>query len=314
MAEKDDAFRVQGDVRRPWRDYLDSLAALRPALHRYCVRLTGNVWDGEDLVQDTLVRVFSLLGKIDADLENPRAYLIRTATNLWIDRMRRVAREQAVLELERAQETSVEPGDDARPAARALFTDLHPQERAAVVMKEVFDLSLDETASLLHTSVGAIKSALNRARGRLSSKRKAAGFDAPPREVVEKFLHALRAKDIEGLRALCKADLTVELVGGAEMEGFERSRMFFEHAHMVLPIPGFGTNPRWELAMYEGEPVVIGWRTLDGAEGLNEIHRIEASAGKVTRVRSYCFAPDVLQTVADDLGLKALPRPYRSPG
>src|SRR6185295_4729503 len=226
MAGKDDAFRVQGNVRRPWRDYLDSLSALRPDLHRYCVRLTGNVWDGEDLVQDTLVRVFSLLGKIDADLENPKAYLIRTATNLWIDRMRRAAREQAMLELERAETIQVEAagGDDARPAAKALFAALHPQERAAIVLKEVFDLSLDETAALLHTSSGAIKAALNRARGRLDSRRQPAGF-AAPRELVEKFMLALRAKDIEGLRALCAADLTVELVGGAELEGFDNSRM-----------------------------------------------------------------------------------------
>ena len=310
-----DAFTVQGNVRRPWRDYLDSLAALRPDLHRYCVRLTGNVWDGEDLVQDTLVRVFSLLGKIDADLKNPKAYLIRTATNLWIDRMRRQAREEAMLELEKGENAVVEPATstDARPAAAALFTDLHPQERAAVLLKDVFDLSLDESAALLHTTTGAIKAALSRARGRLASRRKAAGF-AAPRELVEKFMIALRAKDIEGLRALCAADLTVELVGGAELEGFDNSRMFFEHAHMVLPIPGFGTNPRWDLTEYEGEPMVIGYRTLDGGEGLNEIHRIEALDGRIARVRCYCFTPDVLRTVAGELGITALPRPYRSPG
>src|SRR5262249_3402664 len=54
-------FRGQRAVRGPWRAYIDGLAELRPALHRYCVRLTGNVWDGEDLVQDTLLRVFALL-------------------------------------------------------------------------------------------------------------------------------------------------------------------------------------------------------------------------------------------------------------
>ena len=116
------------------------------------------------------------------------------------------------------------------------------------------------------------------------------------------------------MRALCAADLTVELVGGAELEGFDNSRMFFEHAHMELPIPGFGTKPRWELTEYHGEPVVIGYRTLDGAEGLNEIHRIEAAEGRITRVRCYCFTPDVLSTVAGDLGINALARPYRSPG
>jgi RNA polymerase sigma-70 factor (ECF subfamily) len=67
---------MQRSVRRPWRRYLDELTAHRPALHGYCCRLTGNVWDGEDLVQDTLMRVFSPLGKTDTRLKNPKAYLI----------------------------------------------------------------------------------------------------------------------------------------------------------------------------------------------------------------------------------------------
>ena len=46
----------------------------------------------------------------------------------------------------------------------------------------------------------------------------------------------------------------------------------------------------------------------------NEIHRIEESDGRITRVRCYCFCPDTLRVVADRLGLQALPRPYRSPG
>src|SRR6516162_1402757 len=112
------AFNVQRSVRGPWRRYIDGIAQHRPALHAYCRRLTGNVWDGEDLVQDTLVRVFSLLGKTDARLENPKAYLIRTAANLWIDRVRRSAREQAAMAVEQA-EPAYEPPHrpiDTRPA------------------------------------------------------------------------------------------------------------------------------------------------------------------------------------------------------
>src|SRR6185295_7554802 len=171
-------------------------------------RLTGNVWDGEDLVQDTLVRVFSLLGKTDAGLENPRAYLVRTATNLWIDRVRRSAREQAALQLEAAEEQLQTPPalTDAKPAAHALFQVLHPQERAAIVMKEVLDLSLDETATILKTSVGAVKSALHRARDRLANKREHAGFDVPPREMVDRFMAALRDQNAEGLKAICATD------------------------------------------------------------------------------------------------------------
>jgi RNA polymerase sigma-70 factor, ECF subfamily len=307
-------FPVQRAVRRPWRRYIDSLEVHRAALHAYCCRLTGNVWDGEDLVQDTLIRVFSVLGKTDARLDNPKVYLIRTATNLWIDRVRRFAREQAILTLQPGEPAlpAAEP-IDGRPAAHAIFTRLHPQERAAIVMKDVFDLSLEETAALLNTTVGAVKSALNRGRGRLEGRRPVAGLDAPPRDLVERFMQALVAKDINALRALCDAHVTGELVGGVEAQSFDQARSFFKHAHMVMPRLGFGAKPWWKVAEYESEPVVLGFRTLDGIEGLNEVHRIEAADGRIVRLRIYCFCPETLKLVAEAVGCAALPRPHRSP-
>jgi RNA polymerase sigma-70 factor (ECF subfamily) len=321
MADPDSPFSVQPQVRPPWRRYLDALAPLRPDLHRYCCRLTGNLWDGEDLAQDTLVRVFSLLGKIDADLQNPRAYLIRTATNLWIDRMRRQSREREVLAAERSEAVGLPPVNDlsqateVREATGRFFQRLAPRERAAVLLKEVFDLSLEETASILKTTVGAVKAALHRGRGRLddADQSKRPGQSPASRQLVESFVKALAAKDLEALRALCSKDLTVELVGGAELETFEGSRGFFEHAHMVLPQLGFGENPHWELIIYRDEPIVLGFRTLDGVEGINEVHRLEEVDGGIARVRCYCFCPDTLCLLAEDLGLKALNRPYRSP-
>lgn len=313
------AFAVQTDVRAPWRRYLDSLAPLRPDLHRYCVRLTGNVWDGEDLVQDALMRVFAMMGKLDADLENPKGYLLRTATHLWIDRVRRRDLERALIARESAEDRTAQ-GDDpsqgaqVREAAGALLGALPPRERAAIVLKDVFDLSLEETASLLQTTVGAVKAALHRGRGRLDEGADGARRPVPEQAVVERFMKALAERDLDGLQALCSADLAVELVGGAQSDSFEASRNFFAHAHFVMPEIGFGENPRWELAVYEGEPIVLGFRTLDGVEGLNEVHRIEELDGEVQRVRCYCFSPDVLATVGAFLGIPALRRPYRSPG
>jgi len=317
MDQPEQPFSVQPQLRGPWRRYLDGLAPLRPQLHRYCCRLTGNVWDGEDLVQDTLVRVFALLGKVDADLAEPRAYLVRTATHLWIDRARRRARERAhAEELQRAAEPPAGSPDPAevREAAGALLQKLAPRERAAVLLKDVFDLSLEETAAMLKTTVGAVKAALSRGRGRLEADRETrpAGA-APSRELVERFVKALGGKDLETLRELCSADLTVELVGGAELETFEGSKAFFEHSHFVLPQLGFGANPRWETLVYEGEPVALGFRTLDGAEGINEVHRLEEVEGRIARIRCYCFCPDTLRALGDHLGLPALRRPYRSP-
>jgi RNA polymerase sigma-70 factor (ECF subfamily) len=307
-------FSGQRAVRRRWRRYLDRLEPYRPAVHGYCRRLTGNVWDGEDLVQDTLLKVFALLGKADVAIENPKSYLIRTATNLWIDRIRRSAREQAALALEQPDLTPPSPDvADSRPAAAALFQRLHPQERAAVVMKDVLDLSLEETAAVLRTTVGAVKSALSRARGRIDGRKPPAGFDAPPRELVDAFMRALAAKDVDAMRALCDEHLSCELVGGVEFHSFDKARTVFSHAHMVMPRLGFGERPWWKVEEYEGESMILGFRTLNGVEGLNEIHRIEAVDGRVVRVRIYCFCPETIAVIADALGVKALPRPHRSP-
>src|SRR5262245_39441787 len=319
MNQANQAFKAQKRVRGPWRRYLDALAPLRPDLHRYCCRLTGNVWDGEDLVQDTLIRVFSLLGKMDAQLQNPRAYLIRTATNLWIDRARKAAREQELVELAAQGEESVERDASLQPevfdAATGLLQRLHPQERAAVVLNDVFDYSLAETAAILKTSVGAVKSALHRARSRIDEKLPAATLQTPSRQLVEAFMRARAAKELAALEKLCAADLSIEMVGGWESDSFEQSRSFFTHAHMEMPALGFGRKPRWELLEFEGEWLVVGYRTLHGHEAVNEVHRLIENDGTITRVRSYCFCPETLAVVAERLGQQVVrrPIPHRPP-
>ena len=319
MTNLNKAFSVQRRVRGPWRRYLDTLAPLRPALHRYCCKLTGNLWDGEDLVQDTLIKVFSLLGKIDVKLDNPQAYLVRTATNLWIDRMRRVAREHALLELDTLEEdpkqSSHPTAMDVRDASRDLLQQLHPQERAAMVLKEVFDYSLEECASILKTSTGAVKSALHRGRSRVKDNLPKAGFAQPSRAMVEQFMRAIANKDLDLLEKICATDLNVEMVGGAELHSLDHSKVFFSHAHSVMPMLGFGLNPHWEVIEYEGEAMVVGYRTLHGQEGINEIHRLEILDDKIIRVRAYCFSPDVLGAIGKHLGKPVIRRPilYRSP-
>lgn len=146
-----ESFGINAAVRQPWRDFLDEIAPLRADLHRYCCGLTGSIWDGEDLTQDTLARVFVQMGKNNVDLHNPRAYLIRTATHIWIDGLRRARIErQYTQELATEALGSADANPDqlriAREAACHLFAHLAPQERAAVLLKDVLGYSLDEAA------------------------------------------------------------------------------------------------------------------------------------------------------------------------
>ncbi|MBI3799157.1 MAG: RNA polymerase sigma factor [Deltaproteobacteria bacterium] len=76
------------EIQQAWHRFLQRTEPLRPDLHRYCRALTGAVWDAEDLVQDTLLRAFAKLGEMGDKIDNPKAYLFRIASNLWVDHFR----------------------------------------------------------------------------------------------------------------------------------------------------------------------------------------------------------------------------------
>src|SRR5262245_41007822 len=179
-----------------WHRYVTVLDPIRPDLFRYCRQLTGNLWDAEDLVQETLLRGFAQLSQILYAIKSPRAYILRIATNLWIDRLRSGAVEQAALAAVRAEQAvtgaanaSPSQGPEVRDAAATLMERLAPQERAAVLLSEVFDLRLEETASILGTTVGAVKSALHRGRERLAPHAQApVRGPRPPREFLDQFV------------------------------------------------------------------------------------------------------------------------------
>jgi RNA polymerase sigma-70 factor (ECF subfamily) len=131
---------LSDDVKSSWHRFLDAFEPLRPELFRYCRALTHSAWDAEDLTQDALTRAFVTLGTLFIDLPNPRAWLFRVASNLWIDRVRRARFETASDASDEASAVAADP-DATRDAGRALLR-LGPQERVAVVLKDGFDFTL----------------------------------------------------------------------------------------------------------------------------------------------------------------------------
>lgn len=313
-----ETFAAQADVRGPWRRFIDDITPLRPDLFKYCCGLTGSLWEGEDLAQDVLLHVFGQLGKLNTDVEHPRAYLIRMATNLWFDRLRRLNLERAYAATSLAEpphdSADIGQESDVRAAANRMFLNLAPRERAAVMLVDVLDFTLAEAAELLKATIGSVKSALHRGRDRLKTAPEVAPpTSATPRALIDRFVAALSARDFEAIRAMCLASVTIEMVGGATFDGYEAGKSTFEFAHFIMPDWGFGESPRWSAAFIEGEPVAVGFRTLGGVEGVNEVWRFEMDEGGLSKVRLYCFNPEVIAEVAAALGAPALDRPYRSP-
>jgi RNA polymerase sigma-70 factor (ECF subfamily) len=310
---------LQDELRAAWQRYLDLLNPLRPDLYRYCRRLTRDLWDAEDLVQETLIRAFGSLGKHHPAVEKPRAYLLRTATNCWIDTLRRREGEARALAAT-LPAPSPEPPGAVRDAGAVLMRHLSPQERAAVLLKDVFELDLAETAEVLQTTPGAVKAALHRGRARLREAERdpeATRRPLPPAELVDRFVTAYNARDLEGLTSLLLDHASVEQLGCAYSSGRKAlEEGFLDKAlngHPEWPASFQYESARLERTLLSGEPIALGMVVRRGREALEQVMRFEEEAGHVVRIRTYAFCPEVMREIGERLGVPVRTGLYRYP-
>jgi RNA polymerase sigma-70 factor (ECF subfamily) len=294
-------------LRASWNDFVHECESLRPDLYHYCRHLTRSPWDAEDLAQDTLARAFVTLAQMGDAPPNPRAWLFRVASNLWIDRLRRVRRE---MPLDDEPSTSSDPRN-VREAAGTLLGQLSPQERAAVVLKDVFDLSLEETADTLETTVGAIKTALHRARGKLEEPAPEAPGAAPA--VLDAFCKAFNAGDIDRLAALLLDNASVEVVGATTQYGRKAAKrtvlwgMLFGASRMPDTL---GKPPRVELRTHRGEWILVHFYAHEDGEAVRALTRItRITSDGIAHVANYFYNPELVAEVCGELAL-----PWRSNG
>jgi len=311
-------------LRSSWCGFLDTYEPLRSDLYRYCRHLTRSPWDAEDLAQDTLARAFVTLGQMGEAPPNPRAWLFRVASNLWLDQLRRRRREAPLGEHDVG--TPVEDPLVPRDAAVTLIGRLSPQERAAVVLKDVFDLSLEEIAEALSTTMGAIKAALHRGRGRLIQPMTADPPRAPTPAVLDAFCKAFNAGDLDRLTALLLDTAAVEVVGATTQYGPEAARrtalhgMLFGSQRMATADTSGGIEarfiqgvlpsaPRVEVVLHRDAWIVVHWYRHRDGEAVRAITRIEPDGERVAHLENYFFNPDFIADVCGELGL-----PWRSNG
>jgi len=299
----DDAARA---LRRAWFTYLDEIEPLRSPLHAYGMRLTGNVWDAEDLVQDTLLKGFAMIGRGDlhgpgSPVASPRAYLFRTATNLWLDGQRRRTRERAILAEPAARPADAAP-DDLRAAGERLFAGTAPKARAAVILKDVFDFTLEEIADQLRTTVGGAKAALHRGRTALKAavaESQAPAVGGPSRELVDRFIDAFRSRDVATITAALTETCEIHVPGVGGGRGRRGGWAEASVAH--------GGGVRLEARVYRGENVILAFQ---GGQGLYDVMRLEEADGLVSRIVNYCFTPDTLRVIGEELGVPVAPWGY----
>jgi RNA polymerase sigma-70 factor (ECF subfamily) len=316
------AKELSDTLRTSWQSFLDLYEPLRPQLYRYCRYLTRSPWDAEDLVQDVFAKALVTLGCLVQGAPNPRAWLFRIASNLWIDRMRRMREEPGELpELGASDERRA-----TREASGTLIAQLSPKERAAVVLKDAFDLPLEEIAEALSTTVGAVKAALHRGRGKLATPKTPEPVEprAPAPAVLDAFCQAFNARDLDRLTGLLLDTASAEIVGINTEYGPEAAkRGSFWGAFQPLTwndelncgidphlLEGYRPSPpRAEVRSHRGESIVLFWYLQDDGEAVRDVGRAEVAGDRLSRWRNYFFTPDVIAEICRELGV-----PFRTNG
>jgi RNA polymerase sigma-70 factor (ECF subfamily) len=214
----------------------------RRELLAHCYRMLGSPYDAEDAVQETMVRAWRSLDRFEGRAAL-KSWLYRIATNVCFDMLNGKERRARPMDLGPSREPVVEnlatpdvpwlepmpdsfvvdesadPASvvDSRETIKLAFVaalqHLPPRQRAVLILCEVLRWKATEVAELLETSVASVNSALQRARATLEASDldvtdTAPKVDEPDRELLERYVKAFEAYDIEQLTSLIAEDAT----------------------------------------------------------------------------------------------------------
>lgn len=264
------------------------VADVRPELHRYCARMTGSRFDGEDVVQDTLAKACFALAQMS---EPPplRPWLFRIAHNTAMDFLRRYDRTHLDIVADVPEATStVEPEIDAAQVETALdvFMSLPAMQRSALALKDVLGHSLEQTAETMGTTIGAVKSALVRARANIASAASRERAESSPARlaVMRRYADRFNARDWDGLRALLADDSRLDLVARWQRRGPEATEYYGRYAALA-DVEGL----RAQVGTVDGAHVVAMFRGT-AAEPAYYVC-LEADDDRIALVRDFRHVP-----------------------
>lgn len=272
--------------------FMELVDELRPELHRYCARMTGSVFDGEDVVQDTLAKAYYALGQM---LEPPdlKPWLFRIAHNTAMDHLKRYERKHVDLvsevpERAEAQESGVDP--ELVEAALSAFVELPPAQRSAIILKDVLGHSLQETATTMGVTVGAVKAALSRARANIAKTPRAA-LAQPPQAASEQAQATLRRyvdlfndRNWDGLRALLSEESRLDIV--SRWQRRVKDAGYYDRYAEYLKTE----DVRAVAGLVDGVPAIAIFRPPSSPVPSYFI-RLEWSEGQVTLIRDFRYVP-----------------------
>jgi RNA polymerase sigma-70 factor (ECF subfamily) len=274
------------------------LAELRPASFAIAYRMLGSVAEAEDVVQEALLRVHRALDTGER-IDSPRAFVATVTTRLAIDELRsaRARRERYVGEWLPEPIVTDGPDDPARAAEMAdslslamlvLLESLSPEQRAVLLLRDVFDYGYDEIARIVGKSEANVRQLASRARTHVEQGRPRFQTSREQRdELAQRFFAAVQEGDVAGLESLLAHDVVLTGDGGGKVPALARqlrgrsrvARALLNWIRLGARIPGASLRP----VEINGTP---GALVLDGEARLVAVWALEIAGGEIVGLNS----------------------------
>ena len=202
----------------------DPFVTHRSLLFTVAYELLGSAADAEDTVQETWLRWDGIGPDKQAEVTDPRAYLVRIVSRQALNRLRTLTRRredyvgtwlpEPLLTASDVAE-DVELAESVSIAMLTVLETLTPTERAVFVLREVFDLPFGEIAAATDKSAAAVRQIAHRARSHVAARRPRMSVDhAEQRQAVDRFLAALKTGDLQALMDTLAPDAVLIADGG----------------------------------------------------------------------------------------------------
>jgi RNA polymerase sigma factor (sigma-70 family) len=272
----------------------DGLKALRPRLHRYCARMTGSAVNGEDVLQDALVKALHARAE-GTEVDNLEGWLFRIAHNASLDFLREKSRNTFVALTDDIEAAPI-PEADIVAVSFQTFLRLPELQRCAVILKDVLGHSVDEIASIAGCSPAAAKSALQRGRVALRQLAQAPEDIRPPlmsdadRRKIAAYVHLFQSGDFDAIRAMLADDVKLDLVNRLQLEGRDKIGLYFTRYAEV-------TKWRFALGAVEGQPAMLVFDSTGSMERPAHFVLIGWSENQIVAIRDFLYAPYVLEAI-----------------
>jgi RNA polymerase sigma-70 factor (TIGR02957 family) len=299
----------------------DLYGELRPRAFAIAYQMLGSVSEAEDVVQEAFLRMHQTLQR-DEPIASPRAYVATLVTRLAIDQLRsaRARRERYVgewlpepLVTEPTPAEQAETADSLSLAILVLLESLSPMQRAAFLLREVFDYPYTDVAEFIGTDVDSTRHLVARARKHISEQRPR--YHASRRERAElaaSFFAAAQQGDLAALEALLAQDVALHSDGGGKAPAL--ARPVYGQARVARTVlTGLAGFPRLglrlQLTEVNGQPGAIA---VDASGRLVGVTALDIADGQIQTIHSV-VNPDKLRHFGRVGDLRALVRASRRP-